>query len=323
MPLRWIMLGVLFVVRLAIASTPSALYGGRLATGVGGTIFNGILTKMVTEWFFGKEFVTALAVMLTAWPIGIALGLLSQGPITELYGWTSVMYATAGLALIALLLTALLCRRPQALAAKVSAPLRFGLPKRQFIHISVVGIAWTLFNASLILVFSFAPDALAVNGYGSAAARSSTSLCMWVTLISIPLGGRVMERLGHVTPAIVVTLLISTGAALAIAQGLAPELLFVALGIFFGIPAGALMALSAEAVSTGNRGAGLGIFYLVLCWHDDHANVSRLDPRCQRQCRSAHRDGGGNDAYCDHIRRDLSPVAKDVADRNAGENYGV
>jgi MFS family permease len=188
---------------------------------------------MVTEWFFETEIVTVLAVMLTAWPIGFAFGQLSHGPITEFFGWTWVMFATAGLALIALLLTALLYRRPQALAAEVSAPLRFGLPKWQFIHISVVGIAWTLFNASLILVVSFAPDALAATGYGSAAARSSTSLCMWVALISNPLGGWVMERLGHVTPAIVVTLLISTGAALAIAQGLAPELSFVALGKFF------------------------------------------------------------------------------------------
>ena len=48
---------------------------------------------------------------------------------------------------------------------------------------------------------------------------------------------------------------------LAIAQGLAPELSFIALGIFFGIPAGALMALSAEAVSAGNRGPCLGAFY--------------------------------------------------------------
>jgi len=71
-----------------------------------------------------------------------------------------------------------------------------------------------------------------------------------------------MERLGYVTPTIMVTLLISGGAVPAITQDLGPELTFIALGIFFGIPAGALMALSAEAVSAGNRGPGLGAFFI-------------------------------------------------------------
>ena len=68
---------------VAFATAPSALYGGRLVTGVGGAIFNIILTKMVTEWFFEKEIITALAVMLTAWPAGIALGLLTDEQFDE------------------------------------------------------------------------------------------------------------------------------------------------------------------------------------------------------------------------------------------------
>ena len=108
---------------------------------------------------------------------------------------------------------------------------------------------------------SFAPDILVEGGYMPDAARSATSLFMWVTLISVPLGGRILELLGHVAPSIAVTLLVSAGAIVAISQGMAPEVWFIVLGIFSGIPAGALMALSAEAVSAGNRGPGLGIFY--------------------------------------------------------------
>ena len=67
--------------------------------------------------------------------------------------------------------------------------------------------------------------------------------------------------MGHVTPAIAVTILIGAGATVAISQGMAPEVSLILLGIFSGIPAGALLALSAEAVRADNRGPGLGIFY--------------------------------------------------------------
>ncbi len=135
------------------------------------------------------------------------------------------------------------------------------MPLRQFIHTGAIAIAWTLFNVSFIVVVSFAPDVLVDGGYTPDGARSATSLFMWVTLISVPLGGRILETLGHVTPAIAVTLLIGAGATVAISQGMAPEVSLILLGIFSGIPAGALLALSAEAVSADNRGPGLGIFY--------------------------------------------------------------
>ena len=245
----------------AFATTPSALYGGRLVTGIGGTIFSLILTKMVTDWFFEKEIVTALSVMLTAWPVGLALGLLNQGAIADLYGWPWVMHATGALALVGLLLTALFYQDAPATTTDSGQPPRYGLPLRQFIHTGVIGIAWTLFNVSFIVVVSFAPDVLVDGGFTPDGARSATSLFMWVTLISVPLGGRILETFGHVTPAIAVTLLIGAGVTVAISQGMAPEISLILLGIFSGIPAGALLALSAEAVSADNRGPGLGIFY--------------------------------------------------------------
>ena len=169
-------------------TTPSALYVGRLVTGIGGTIFNFILTKMVTEWFFEKEIVTALSVMLTAWPVGLALGLLSQGAIADLYGWPWAMHATGALALVGLLLTALFYQDAPAATTDSGQPLRYGLPFRQFIHTGAIAIAWTLYNVSFIVVVSFAPDVLVDGGYTPDGARSATSLFMWVTLISVPLG---------------------------------------------------------------------------------------------------------------------------------------
>lgn len=246
---------------MGMAANPSSLYWGRLLTGIGGSIFNVILTKMVSEWFFEKEIVTALGIMLTAWPIGIVLGLHTLAPIGELYGWNWAMYATAGLALFGLLLTLWFYREAPAPAARDTAPPRFGLPMRQFIHMSAVAIAWTMLNAALIVAVSFGPGALVESGYDGASARTAASLFMWVMLFSLPLGGRAVEMLGYITPTIVVCYLITAGAMLAIAQGLAPEFSYILAGLCFGLPAGAVMALTAEAVSSGNRGPGLGIFY--------------------------------------------------------------
>ena len=246
---------------MAFGATPGAIYWGRLSTGVGGTIFNVILTKMVTDWFYEKEIITALSVMLTAWPVGMAIGLLTQGLIADLYGWPWAMHASSALAVAALLLTATLYKDAARAGADNGAPLRFTLPARQFAHMSIIGLIWTLYNVFFIIVVSFSPGILIDAGYTPGAARAVTSLFLWVTLISLPFGGRVLEAVGHVTPSMIVTLLISCAVALAIADGMAPEAMFIALGIFAGIPGGALLALTAQGVQAQNRGTGLGIFY--------------------------------------------------------------
>ena len=84
---------------------------------------------------------------------------------------------------------------------------------------------------------------------------------MWATLLSIPLGGRVMEVFGWVTVSIIGTLVAATAILVGLSQGMAPVVLCIAFGLIAGIPAGALVALSSEAVSPDHRGPGLGIFY--------------------------------------------------------------
>lgn len=247
---------------MALAETPTHLYAGRLLTGVGGTIFNLVLTKMVTEWFYGKEIITALSIMLVSWPIGIALGLLTQGAVASSYGWSSVMLVCTAAALGALVLTAGAYRGPPAPAGpRDSGPLRFGLPAREAVHISIVGIGWAAFNASLVLLVSFAPDSLVAQGWTHADARSAASLMMWATMISLPLGGRLMEKFGYVTVAIAVFLLMAAGFAYLLFLGWAPAATFVLFGLAAGVPGGALVALTSEAVSPGHRGPGLGVHY--------------------------------------------------------------
>jgi MFS family permease len=171
------------------------------------------------------------------------------------------MHVTAVAALAALLLTALFYRAPPVSVELPGEPLRYVLPSRQLVHTSVVGLAWTLYNAVLILVVSFTPGALVSAGYERGAANSVTSLFMWTAMVSVPLGGRILQSVRHVTPALAALLLGSSAMLVVITTGTLPAASIILLGIIAGIPAGALMSLSAEAVSRENRGPGLGIFY--------------------------------------------------------------
>lgn len=125
----------------------------------------------------------------------------------------------------------------------------------------MLALAWTLFNAVLIILVSFAPDALITAGRAGNSAQSTTSLMMWATMASVPLGGRIIEMFGHATLWIICTLILSVAAIIAIAQGQDPEVSFIALGLVFGIPAGAIMSLTTETMTAEHRGPALGIFY--------------------------------------------------------------
>lgn len=98
---------------MGFTTSHAGFYIGRLITGIGGTIFNLILTKMVTEWFYDKQIITALSILLAAWPLGIALGLLSQGIIADTYGLATTFLATAAVVAAGLILVALFYQDPQ------------------------------------------------------------------------------------------------------------------------------------------------------------------------------------------------------------------
>ena len=50
---------VIGAVLIGSATDAQSLYVGRLATGIRGTIFNVVLTKMGSDWCDGREIVTA------------------------------------------------------------------------------------------------------------------------------------------------------------------------------------------------------------------------------------------------------------------------
>jgi predicted MFS family arabinose efflux permease len=250
---------------VGVSDTYTGALIGRLISGSGAVVMSLALTKMATDWFAGKEIVTAMSILLTSWPLGIALALILQPAMAAQFGWPSVMYAAATFCAVVLVLIALLYRPPLHLAVgpaglPVSKP--FVLPPRQeALPTAIAGLIWGMFNVGLIVFFSFVPPLLTERGVGLADAAFMTSLGLWVMIASVPLGGYLVQRSERLDAAV---MLFSGLAGLALAgfaafSGL-PLLLSLALGIAVGPPAGAILAMPGRVLKPENRAVGLGLF---------------------------------------------------------------
>ncbi len=238
-------------------------FAGRLLSGIGAVLFNVVLTKMVADWFAGKEIVTAFGVMLGAWPGGIAIGLVSQSLLAEAYSWQAVMFFTSGACAIGLGLIWALYRAPESLdsTSPEQAPTHVKIPMRELLPVSMAGFAWGAFNVGLVIFISFTPTLLTVQGWSAADAGSLVSLGLWVSLLSLPLGGYLTERVGFTNAIMVIFLLVTAGALFLLPYLPFPVGFSILVGLGIGPPAGAIVALPTKVLSPENRGPGLGIFY--------------------------------------------------------------
>src|SRR6201996_7385476 len=116
---------LMLVGELAMALSPSwpVQIAGRLVSGAGGVMFNVQMTKMVADWFAGREIATAMAIFVNSWPAGVALSLLTLPSIGISYGINAVDLFVAALVVIGIAL-AMTYRPPQGVAAVATASAR-------------------------------------------------------------------------------------------------------------------------------------------------------------------------------------------------------
>ena len=70
-----------------LAESYPVLAAGRLISGVGAILLNVLMSKMITDWFAGREIVLAIAIFVNSFVTGIGLALLSIGWLAEGAGW--------------------------------------------------------------------------------------------------------------------------------------------------------------------------------------------------------------------------------------------
>ena len=233
--------------------------GGRIVSGAGAVVMNILLAKMVADWFAGKELSTAMAVMLTSWPVGLGLAAATLGGVAAGASWRTAVVVTALAAALGLRLMLLYRSAPGGAAGTARAALG-GRDLRLSIS---AGFAWGCFNASLVAIIAFGPGLLLARGAPLADAGRVVSLAIWVTMLSVPLGGLITDKLGRPTLLIVTGSLVAAGTVLLIPVLGHAVLAFCLVGFVIGAPPGGLMALLPRALPPERLATGLGVFYTV------------------------------------------------------------
>jgi MFS family permease len=237
------------------------LFAGRIVSGAGGVLLNVVLTRMVTDWFAGRDAVLAFSVFVASWPLGIALGLVTLPAVAIVYGWSGIAIVSALPSLIALILVHLFYRDPPQPA--VRGPVAtVGIKVHDYALATGAGAVWGLYNVSLVIFVSAAPDLFLANGHTLATAGFITSVLGWVLVVVLPAGGWIAQRASRPVAFTVASLILVSGAAIAMALSSQPIVALVILAVIFGLPAGLLLALPGDLLSAEGRAGGMGMFYL-------------------------------------------------------------
>ena len=236
---------------------------GRLVGGIGGVLVNVLLTKMVTDWFAGREIGTALSLLVASWPLGMGLALVADPWLAALYSSSLAMYVTAIVAALLVAFVGIGYRSPVFVTSAIPAAaplLRLGLSRREFGLVTLAGLVWGLFNLGYNLLVAFAPAMLIAQGTTATAAGLATSLATWATIVFVPLGGVLLDRSRSATVLMAASFAI-LGAAMLLAPVAAPLTMIATVGFFGGVPAGAIMVLPGEVLRVSTRGPGMGVFF--------------------------------------------------------------
>ena len=100
---------------LAISEVYEVMFVGRLVSGLGAVLLNVLVTKMVTDWFAEHRIATAMGVLISSWPLGIAIALLTLSPLESWIGLRLTFFVPVAICAIALLLVAAVYTNPRGL----------------------------------------------------------------------------------------------------------------------------------------------------------------------------------------------------------------
>jgi MFS family permease len=201
-----------------------------------------------------------MAILVNSWPLGIAVCLLALPWIGTQYGVGAAHLGVAAFAAGGLVLLAILYRPPPDVAAASTATSR-RLDRNATLAVIAAGLIWGLFNIGFAMIVSFGPSMLVEHGWSIAEAGSTISIVLWVSVVSVPLGGLLADRTGR--PG---TIVVASAVVMAILMVLLPRsgavvLIVFALGLISGLPAGPIMSLPARVLQPQTRAIGMGVFF--------------------------------------------------------------
>jgi predicted MFS family arabinose efflux permease len=246
---------------MAFSTSWGGQISGRVVAGVGGVLMGVLMAKMVADWFTGKELSTAMAIFVNSWPIGIAISLLALPPIGTAYGASGASMAVAALIAVAAGLLLVSYQSPEISAPTPNSSGRLGL--HAAMAVVCAGSIWGLYNIGSVMVFSFGPSMLVEHGFSITEAGSAISIVLWLSAISIPLGGVLADRTGR-HEAIMAACFLLTAMLLIVARRTEVIIpILVALGMLSGLAAGPVLSLPARVLEPDTRAIGMGVFFSI------------------------------------------------------------
>ena len=150
----------------SLATGFAGLAAGRLLSGIGAVLLSVPLSKMVTDWFAGREIVLAMAIFMNSFPIGIGLAVLVLGGLAGAAGWPAVIASGAGPALAALALLLLAYRPHPNERAGPAAAGTWRIPRLDVALVCIAGALWGILNGAFAIMVGFAPSYLGAAGLG-------------------------------------------------------------------------------------------------------------------------------------------------------------
>jgi predicted MFS family arabinose efflux permease len=233
----------------------------HVVSGAGAILLNVAVTKMVADWFAGREVRTAMAVLITSWPFGIALGLVLFAPLQAAFGWQAVMLTAAAFCALQLIVVALVYVDPEGETRQSDGGLTLDLTAREWQLVLIAGTIWGMFNVGYIVLVSFLPELFVSRGYTLPHATGIASLLGWTLIVTVPLGGYLADHLHRPNAVLLFGLLVTATATALLAVGPAALPAYAVMLLFAGLPGGPIMALPASALRPQARGTGMGIYY--------------------------------------------------------------
>ena len=245
----------------AIASGFSELAIGRALCGIGFVFSTIYFTKMVADWFAGKELATAMGVLVMSWPFGIAMGQIVHGWLAAEYSWRTAFVAASLYCAAAAVLVYSTYSSPPADPSLRSKAAPSTMTRREWRLVLTASGVWGAFNAAYIVYLSFAPKVLTAGGLGPLRAAAVISIASWVMIFSGALCGQVADRSGKPDRVLYICLAVGALSLLLLPHTNYAVALSLAFGLMGAAPAGIIMSLTAEAVAPERRAFGMGVFF--------------------------------------------------------------
>ena len=254
--------GLLF----ALSDTYQMMFIGRLISGLGAVLLNVLVTKMVADWFAEFRIEIAMGILISSWPLGIAVALMSMGPLEELLGLRYAFLVPAILCAIAFFLVfSIYSNSPDTIETTKGSfvPTKAKLTNYEIWGVFLSGCVWCLYNIAFILPLSFGPEYLVTKGIALTSAGSTVSLASWLIIPALPMGAWIAERIGRPDLTIIATFVAAASLIWMIPISNFYIIIFAALGLVFGPAGGLIMALPSQVLSKENRAIGMGIFFTI------------------------------------------------------------